>query len=278
VQDSDSKTWDFKTTAGSSGTEYERYYIYAYHLMSTKGNPRKTWRIDQTHTRQQVSGVKSAWGGQIYVDGNVIIGGDSDSHDGDQVVKGNITVAATGNIWIGDSIVLDGSHDADGRPSLDNPNSLGLVAQGVIRVVDPGMSDYDYVDDTPVEPSKYDYVPIGRHVSGQAEHVRYLPDPTVVEAAITVGGGGWGAENVVRESGGTDYGGRKNASGSTDVLIVRGTITEAVRGVIGRTGEDGYTRDYYFDRRVREGIVPGDIWLRAKYVAAPAGWHDFQPD
>ena len=277
MQDSDSKTWDLRITPGSGGTQYERYYIYAYHLMPTKGNPRKTWRIDQTEVRQDVGRVKSAWGGQIYVDGNVIIGGDSDSHDGDQVVKGNIMVVATGNIWIADSILLDGARDAEGKPSLDNPNSLGLVAQGMVRVVDPGMSDYDYVDDTPVEPSNYAYVPIGRHVPGEAEHVRFLPDPTVIEAAITVGGGGWGAENVVRESGGTNYGGRKNASGSQDGLIVRGTITEAVRGIIGSAGEDGYVGEYYFDRRVLEGIIPGDIWLRAKYVPAPAGWHDFQP-
>jgi hypothetical protein len=60
-------------------------------------------------------------------------------------------------------------------------------------------------------------------------------------------------------------------------LIVRGTITEAVRGVVGLIGADGYLKFYYFDERLLEGILPGDIWLRGKYIPAPAGWHDYRP-
>jgi hypothetical protein len=89
---------------------------------------------------------------------------------------------------------------------------------------------------------------------------------------MTVGGGGWGAENVARSS----YGGRKEYSSPQDYLIVRGAITEAVRGVVGVIGSDGYLKRYYMDERLLEGILPGDIWLRGKYIPAPAGWHDYR--
>ena len=94
----------------------------------------------------------------------------------------------------------------------------------------------------------------------------------IVEACMTVCGGGWGAENVKRGS----CGGRKEADGKQDSLVVIGTLTEAVMGVVGSTGSDGYVRQYYFDKRVLEGIVPGDIWLRSKYISAPGGWHDYR--
>ncbi len=114
---------------------------------------------------------------------------------------------------------LDGPHDADGKPSDDNPNILGLVAQGVIKVIDPGLSSYsEGTNDYPGPPATVNnlvYVPVGRYDESEGSWVRkrvnrrwvnvyepaevydrYLPDPMVVEAAITVGGGGWGAENV----------------------------------------------------------------------------------
>ncbi|HEW78885.1 MAG TPA: hypothetical protein ENH34_02815 [Phycisphaerales bacterium] len=272
----DYKTWGFRVKPGSGGTKYERYDIYAYHLMSddaVANGERIVRRIEQTYVTQSIGGIESEPGGQIFVDGNVIIGGNKSRHNGDQIVKGKITVVATGNIWIADSVMVDGPHDANGKPSQNNPNVLGLIAQGVIKVVDPGMSDYGYVDNTPVEPKGFTYVPIGRHNSGQSVHKRYLPDPMVVEGAITVGGGGWGAENVKRGW----YGGRKEASGPTDVLIVRGTISEAVRGVVGLIGRDGFTKQYYLDERLLEGVLPGDIWLKGKYIPAPAGWNDYRP-
>jgi hypothetical protein len=297
-RNSDSQTYDYQVKPGTSEvTEFIRYYIYAYHYMpedaEAKGQ-RIAVPIEQTYVTQSYGGVESEPGGQIFVDGHVVIGGDLTEHDGNQVVKGDITVVATGNIWIADSIVVDGAHDADGKPSIDNPNILGLISQGVIKVVDPGISSYDEggINNYPGPPSevvKAIYVPIGLEDSGQLvwkevdgewkqvlepaeEYERHLPDDRIVEAAMTVGGGGWGAENVQRGS----YGGRKEASGNQDNLIVRGTIVEALRGVVGLIDTDGYLKFYYFDERLLEGILPGDIWLRGKYVPAPAGWHDYR--
>ena len=142
------------------------------------------------------------------------------------------------------------------------------------------MTDYRFVDDCPYVPYRFVYWPIGLNDSGEPtdSYKRHLPDQTVVESAITVGGGGWGAENVKRRYGYQYYGGRKEASGNQDELIVRGTITEAVRGVVGLIGADGYLKYYYLDKRLLEGILPGDIWLRGKYLPAPAGWHDYRED
>lgn len=276
-QSNDNRTYDFRIQS-EHPTKYERYYIYAYHVMP-EGAQRSIYPVGETYVTQSIGGVESEPGGQIFVDGNVIIGSGDPSLPGAQdTVKGKITVVATGNIWISDSAVVDGPHDGDGKPSMENPNILGLVAKGVIKVVDPGMSDYTYVDDTPVEPSGFKYVPIGRpdnpsSVPGDADyHKRYLPDPMVVEAAMTVGGGGWGAENVARGS----YGGRKEASGPQDDLVIRGSLTEVVRGVVGLIGSDGFLKHYYMDARLLEGVLPGDVWLRGKYIPAPAGWHDYR--
>jgi hypothetical protein len=275
-QGSSNKTWDLRIESGSGGSKYERYDIYGYHLMPEDADAtgeRSVQAIDQTYVTQSIGGVESEPGGQIYVDGNVIIGSGDSALPGQDAIKGKMTVVATGNIWIADSIVVDGARDVDGRPSMDNPNVLGLVAQGLIKVVDPGMSDYSYVDDTPVEPEGFDYVPIGLHDSGNPpEHKRHLPDPMVVEAALTVGRGGWGAENVKRGS----YGGRKETSGNQDQLVVRGTVTEALRGVVGLIGNDGYLKSYYLDSRLLEGILPGDMWFRGKYIPAPAGWREYR--
>jgi len=277
IQSQDSRTWDFRIRPGSDGKYYERYNIYSYHLMpgnaETTGE-RATHSIENTYVTQQIGEAQSEPGGQIFVNGNVIIGGDSTVQNGSQVVKGKITVVATGNIWIADSVVLDGPHDTDGMPSKDNPNALGLIAQGVIKIVDPGMADYSYVDDSPLKPSGSVYVPIGVPDTGQPadSYKRHLPDPMVVEAAVTVGGGGWGAENVRRSS----YGDRKEFSGVQDELILRGTITEAIRGVVGLVGSDGFLKHYYFDKRFLEGILPGDMWLSGKYIPAPAGWREYR--
>ncbi len=275
-QSSDSRTYDFRVKP-SEPSKYERYHIYAYHVMPQDAQ-RSVYPIEQTYVTQSIGGMESEPGGQIFVNGNVVIGGDSSLNDGDQVVKGKITVVATGNIWVADSLVLDGARGADGMPSADNPNILGLIAQGIIKVVDPGMTDYSYVDDTPIEPENFQYVPVGRADNPAAQHgdpdyhQRHLPDPMVVEAAITVGGGGWGAENVSRGS----YGGRKEASGPQDDLVVRGSLTEVIRGVVGLIGSDGFLKHYYMDARLLEGVLPGDMWLRGKYIPAPAGWHDYR--
>ena len=303
---SDYKTYDFRIQPGTDGKKFERYDMYGYHYIPKNAEAtgqRVVRAIEETYVTQDFGGVESEPGGQIYIDGNVVIGGDLSSHGGSQVVKGKISVVASGNIWIADSIVVDGSHDIDGKPSQDNQNILGLVAEGVIKVVDPGISEYEREEDLsyweregnyypgpPAEVANAEYVPVGiqdtgewvtKWVSGQKvsvyepaeEYDRLLPDQMVVEAALTVGGGGWGAENVRRGS----YGGRKEASGNQDDLILRGTLSEAIRGVVGLIGSDGFLKQYYFDSRVLEGILPGDIWLQGKYIPAPAGWHDYRP-
>ncbi len=281
-QSSDSSTYDFKIRSGTGGTRYERYYIYTYHVAASNADAtgqRITIPLTNTYVSQSFGGTTSDPGGQIFVNGHVVIGGNSTLHNNDQVVKGTVTVVATGNIWVADSIYVDGSHDSNGKPTEDNPNVLGLLAQGVVKVADPGLSDIDGV----VKIKGYTYMPVGRPNYPTAKststryYQRYLPDPTIVEAAITVGGGGWGAENVWLGSG---VGGRKEATGSQDYLRVHGTITECIRGVVGVSGSmdaDGYLKSYHMDNRLLTGIVPGDIWLRGKYVPAPAGWRDYRP-
>jgi hypothetical protein len=264
-------TYDYNVVSGSGGTTFQKYRIYAYHYAPNPNDinfaPR-TYRIEDTYVTQHFGGYESAPGGQIFVNGNVVIGSGDPNLDPNMVVKGKVTVVATGNIWIADSIVVDGPHyaDANGTPRADNPNVLGLIAQGVVKVVDPGLSDSAtaVVDDKYLGTGrKHYYKQIGNSRSGYSG--RWLPDPTVVEAAITVGGGGWGAENV---------GGRKEYSSPNDYLIVRGSITEVVRGIVGQVGIDGYLKQYYIDTRLMSGILPGDIWFSGKYIPAPAGWHD----
>jgi len=277
-QSQDWKTYDFKIRPGTNGTRYERYPIYAYHLAPANANKtgqRTTLPLTSTYVTQSFGGVDSEPGGQIFVDGNVVIGGNMGRHSNDQRIKGRITVVATGNIWIADSMTLHGQHDGNGRPKLNNPNVLGLLAQGVIKVVDPGLSRIDGV----VKKKGFTYAPVGRPDYAGVDqddsdyYRRHLPDPMVVEAAMTIGGGGWGAENVQRSY----YGGRKETGGRVDELRVHGSISEAIRGVIGLVGSDGFLKSYHMDERLLTGIVPGDIWLRGKYVPAPAGWHDYRP-
>jgi hypothetical protein len=263
---------DYNIVSGSNPISFHQYSIYAYHFKKTT-DPCTIVPITATYVTQTIGGYTSDPGGQIYVNGNVIIGGDvNPGGNPDQVVKGKITVVATGNIWIADSIKVDDNgglqRDVNGMPKADNPNSnpnvLGLIAQGVIKVVDPGLAPA-----TPTPPTGYIYRPIGILKSGN----RYLPDPTVVEAAITVGGGGWGAENVVYPSGG-----RRVYSSPQDYLIVHGSITEVIRGVVGHLNNDGYVKQYYIDTRLMSGILPADIWFSGKYIPAPAGWHDHSPN
>lgn len=253
VRGQSSGTYDYKVVPGSGGSTFQKYYIYDYHTRPTSGSS-VTVPIENTYVTQEFAGYESEPGGQIYVDGSVVIGGESNI----QTVKGKITVVATGNIWVADSIVMDGDHDTSPvRPSANNENVLGLIAQGVIKVVNPTN------ENTPYTPPGQIYQKIGKtklYNSG-----RFLPDPLVVEAAITVGGGGWGAEEV---------GSRREYSGSQDYLIVCGSITEVIRGAVGLVGSDGFIKNYYIDPRLMSGILPGDIWFSGKYIPAPAGWHD----
>ncbi|MEN6387188.1 MAG: hypothetical protein ABFD79_18570 [Phycisphaerales bacterium] len=287
-QNYDSKTYDFKIVPGSDGSRYQRYDIYSYHVRPSDADAtgqRVIRQIDQTYVTQSFGGVESTPGGQIYIDGNVIIGsaGDSDLPGNKNVVKDKVTVVATGNIWIANKIEVDGDHNVDGKPSSSNANVLGLISKGVIKVVDPGMSRNSPTYQNPYPgpptsvPSDTVYVPVANRQSSSSNvYDRLLPHDMVIEAALTVGGGGWGAENVNRGS----YGGRREfVNGQQDNLIVRGAITEACRGVVGVSGsgsEDGYLKYYYLDSRLLEGVLPGDFWLQGKYIPAPAGWHDYR--
>lgn len=121
--------------------------------------------------------------------------------------------------------------------------------------------------------SGLEYEPIAIKDSGYSDgdYHRHLSDPMVFEAAMTVGGGGWGAENV-------GYPGGRKGTGSTDDLIVRGTLTEVVRGVVGIIGRNGYSKNYYFDQRMLSGLIPGTVRLKGKFVNVPGGWSDFRVD
>jgi hypothetical protein len=269
--------YDYNMVPGSGGGAFQQYKTYAYHYRPTNGTQQTISINDDTspcYVRQTFGSYESELGGQIYVGGNVVIGGGEDTNFTDinnMVVKGKITIVAAGNIWVADSIKVDDNggsqRDANGMPSTDNPNVLGLIAQGVVKVVNPR-------DGPSSSPSGLTYQPIGiKKSASDPGYVRYLPDPTVVEAAITVGGGGWGAEGVYNP-------GRREYENRQNDLIVRGSITEVVRGVVGSfnssTGAwiDGYAKHYYVDTRLMSGILPGDIWFSGKYIPAPAGWHD----
>jgi hypothetical protein len=265
-------TNDYKIVPGSSGGTYQKYDIYAYHY-APHNQPQVVVPLQNAYVRQKFGSKESDPGGQIFVEGDVVIGSSDYTN---MVVNGKMTIVATGNIWIADSIVVDGAHDAaTGMPTADNPNVLGLIAQGVVKIVDPGMSNSTgpaglpgaTVNDrlTPATVT-HDYKPIA-NVSGSD---RVLPHTMVVEAAVTVGGGGWGAENV-------RVGGRET-TGNNDFLVLRGTISECVRGIVGIIGSNGYLKQYYLDKRLLEGILPGNIWFGGKYVPAPAGWYDYRPD
>ncbi|MFA5424162.1 MAG: hypothetical protein WC374_09935 [Phycisphaerae bacterium] len=268
------QTWDYRIEPGTGGTRYQKYPIYRYHVMpknaETTGE-RRVVKIEDTYVSQSFDGVKASPGGQIFVDGNVIIGGDLLSGDGSQILKGKMTVVATGNIWIADAVMVDGDRSPDGIPLNNNPNIMGLVSQGVIRVVDPGLSEDG---GKPYVPGNYTYVPVGIKDKSQ-EYSRVLPAKTIIEASLTVGGGGFGAENVLRNGAGNR---KENGIARQDTLILRGTISEAVRGVVGLLGNtpDGYLKHYYLDSRMLEGILPSHFWMKGKYIPAPAGWHDYR--
>jgi hypothetical protein len=238
---------DYNIVTASNPMSFHQYKIYGYHYRPNGVANQTIVPITNTYVTQTIGNYTSDPGGQIFVNGNVIIGGDSNSStDPNQVVQGKITVVATGNIWIADSIRVDGTHDTsidpNGIPAVDNPNFLGLISQGVIKIVDPGQ-----LTSSPANVTGYIYQPIGiKKSASDPGYIRYMPDPTIVEASITVAGGGWGAENV------DSSGGRRMYSGSSDTLVLHGAISEVVRGVvnIGDPIVDGYAKQYYYDSRL----------------------------
>ncbi len=295
---------DYMLAAGQVAP-YMLYPIYGYHYANSNGAV--SYPIGATYVSQQVITPSSREananvGGQIFVTGNVIIGGAVGTDAmGNMVmagttfgskVSGRLTVVATGNIWIVSPIVYAGSHDVAYQgeggfltqqvPSSTNQNVLGLFSQfGVVKVVDPQLSSNVLkaagnpnipASFTVASSSFLTYRPIGYQAMPPRIWNRRLVDPSpltapsmVVQAAITACGGGWGAENI---------GARINANASgKDILIVAGSITESVQGIVAY-GRNGFQRYYYFDKRLLTGILPGDMWLQSKYVPTPGGWSD----
>ena len=269
-------SWDYRASSGG-GSSFEKYGIYGCHY--TTGTYTDV-RIDDPsspiYVKQDFGGIESKPGAQIYVDGNVVIGCSQEDAAvlgaSLNTVKGQLSVVATGNIWITNSLKVDGSRDAKGVPAADNPNVLGLIASGVIKVADPGMSENGLLtkvsDFNPALVSGYE--PIG--ITDKAPiYSRKLPQTVEVEASLTMGLGGWGAENLYRSSSFTP---RKNfQTNKNDTLILRGTRCEAMVGLTA-SGKNGFLEHDYFDSRMITGIVPGNIWLKGKYVLIPGGWSE----
>ncbi|MGA2093087.1 MAG: hypothetical protein ABSH16_06735 [Sedimentisphaerales bacterium] len=260
------RTYDYNIVWGSDPMSFQKYNIYAYHYRKNS-DPCIIVPITDTYVTQNFGSYTSEPAGQIFVNGNVVIGGGEDANFTDinnMVVNGKIFVVATGNIWVADSIIVNGAHDENGIPTADNPNIIELITKGVIKIVDPGLS--------PISPpaySGYVYRPIGIIKPGSSG--RYLPNPTIIEAGITVGGGGWGAENV---------GKRGVYNPPQDTLILHGAISEVLRGVVGLINTNGYAKKYNYDRRLNPppnehghfiGDLNGDCALDFNDAAILAG-------
>jgi len=257
--------WDYKV--GSGDAPYEKAPIYAYHYVRRSERRGRVYEIEDTYVRQSLGKDKSEPGGQIYVKGNVIIGGQVPS-----VLKGRLTVVATGNIWIANSVQYDNTGtsrlSAEDLPTDDNPSALGLIScDGVVKVIDPGLSAAGGTGPPDMKNAGLMYREAGLlDQLGSESYERVLPEPMVVEAAIIAGGGGWGMENAESR--------KVRADMQPSHLVVHGSITEAVRGVVG----PDYHKCYYFDQRLSNGLPPGDIWLYTKYVPIPGGWSDYRAD
>jgi hypothetical protein len=278
--------------AAWGGNLYTQYPIYAFHYADPTTT--RSFPIGATYVSQRASTPSgrvaiTPLGGQIFIEGNAIIGGAVDIDSNGNVfvagttnpskVGGRLTVVAEGNIWIVSPIIYDGAQSSGfggGQvPTASNENMLGLFSQsGVVKVVDPGLS-LNVPTSGPGVTAVYGpggalkYRPIGyQNPSSSFIANRLLPQSMVVQASITVCGGGWGAENV---------GARTNTNlAGKDTLIVAGSITEAVQGIVA-VGTNGFRRCYYFDGRLLTGILPGDMWLQSKYIPTPGGWSDFRP-
>ncbi|HSV26836.1 MAG TPA: hypothetical protein VLH60_02990 [Sedimentisphaerales bacterium] len=279
------QTFDFMVDP-TNPNQFINYNVYAYHYAPRTTSPLHsvtTMRVADAKVTPMFGGKAGIPGGKIFVDGNVVLGGDTAS-----IVQGTMTIAATGNIWIANSVRVSDTDDAGNSfprppgmlepPRMDNPNALGLVAQGVIKVIDPGMSNYGPSSrrgvgvEVAADRGNSVYRPVGIGTGNN----RMLPNDVEIEAGLTIGGGGWGAENVRRTSSGNTFGDRRENTGSQDNLFLRGTIQEVVRGVVGIVGTDGFLKHYIMDQRMMQGILPGNIWLQGKFIPAPAGWHDYR--
>jgi hypothetical protein len=269
-------SWDYKANPAIPDN-YIQYPIYGCHYNAGAAaytDVRIDNPADPIYVRQTYGSTQGEPGAQIYVNGNVIIGcASEDATLGTlNTVKGRIAVVATGNIWLANELKVEGTRDAQGMPAADNPNVIGLIAQGVIKVADAGMTTNDQLYNSAYfkATSVANYAPVATR-EGSVIYDRQTPYNMIVEAGLTVGGGGWGAENVSRSA---SYTPRENVNSSqNDILIVRGSITEVCRGVVG-LGNNGYLKQYYFDRRLMTGIMPGNMGLKGKYLLVPGGWSE----
>jgi hypothetical protein len=270
-------SWDYKINPADTDT-FIQYPIYGCH--NNAGSAAYTdvqidLVTDPIYVRQTYGSKQSEPGAQIYVNGNVVIGcasEDAAALGTLNTVKGRVAVVATGNIWLANELKVYGTRDADGMPAADNPNVIGLIAQGVIKVADAGMTTNDqlYNSDYFKATNVANYAPIANR-EGIVVYDRQTPSNMVVEAGLTIGGGGWGAENVYRS---VSYTPRENVNSSDyDKLILRGSITEVCRGIVGNAN-NGYLKHYYFDKRLMTGIIPGYIGLKGKYLLVPGGWSE----
>ncbi|MHC4114956.1 MAG: hypothetical protein ACYSSL_06535 [Planctomycetota bacterium] len=278
--------YDYMLNFVDPAKDYKKYNVYAYHYADSADriliggqDPRvtDTYVSEQAVTPSQT--VNTPLGGQIYVDGNVIIGGLVRRSDGriyidgnweNSSIRGRITIVATGNIWIVSPINYDNPQNKSSTgfpiPNARNLNALGLFSQfGVVKVVDPalsaGMNDLKYYRPvaSPNDPNQ--------QKQRNSPKQRSLPEPMVVQAVITAAGGGFGVENVEN---------RKERINSNN-FVVAGAITEVVRGLAKDLRSDcGFKKHYYFDKRLLNGILPGDLWLQSKYAPTPGGWRDWQ--
>jgi hypothetical protein len=276
--------YDYMLNFVDPAKDYRKYNVYAYHYADNADriliggqDPRvtDTYVSEQAVTPSQI--VKTPLGGQIYVDGNVIIGGLVRRSDGriyidgswkNSEIRGRLTIVATGNIWIVSPIKYDNPQNTSTGfpiPGARNLNVLGLFSQfGVVKVVDPalsaGMNDLQYYRPvaSPNDPNQQE--------QRNSPQQRSMPEPMVVQAVITAAGGGFGVENVENR--------RERISKNN--FVVAGAITEVVRGLVkDLRSENGFKKHYYFDKRLLNGILPGDLWLQSKYAPVPGGWRDW---
>jgi len=259
---------DWRIRPGSDGAAYEQYPVYGCHF-------------GPDYEPDPITGP-----GVIFVYGNVIIGPrDRLFHIPGGVqrysVRGKFTVVAArrpdgkgGNIWIGDYIK---AYSATGRledpPAAENPNVIALMAEGVVKVIDPRLQDdplllaRDVLSAGDLGICRPLGIPYG---FGELA----LPNPLVIDAAIVSAGGGWGVEGVEEVLG---WGSHIYPGSGTGKIYVHGSITEPYRGLVcSRDNTRAFAHKYFFfDNRFFQGILPEQIWFSSAYVPVPGGWRDY---
>jgi len=295
----DGDRYDYILDFSNPNKNFKKSKIYAYHY--ARGQDARHYEISKDiyvtpySTTPSGARVNASGGLQIYVDGNVIIGGEvrrignseileinvKDGKKGwyENGLKGKVTVVATGNIWIVSPIKYYEKNVTKGFPVPESTNQdvLGLFSQyGMVKVVNPSLGKEVPVNGNDIfvyngPTGIIEYQPIGilfdpNDTSANGVKNRKLPEPMLVQAVITAYGGGWGVENVET----------REEKISENRLVVAGAISEVFRGLAkDPRSQRGFKKEYYFDKRLLKGILPGDMWLQSKYIPAPGGgWSD----